>query len=258
MAFSIPDRAVPMLSTGLVALAFLVPGAARAQHPANSIGNFRAVNVSSAELRVIVDYTLAGAPDDAEVAIHATPVESGGVFDPRTVDVEELPLRRGTGSATLSISKRAEGREFTSVGVRVCMSTAERALFCKDFAHVKTWTNTGPVAGGPTPAVPRATCSISGEVSGQLRWSVPGGDHGGATMIFTMREVLLMAPGANAPRRATLQGGRYTFPHLPAGVVYRIVPSNFLAEPAERRVSCRPDTRHRGRDFRIVGPPRQG
>ena len=111
-----------------------------AQPAGNSIQNFRAVNLSDAELKVTIDYTYNGELGTSDVYIHATPEESGGVFDLRTVNYEEVTLRRGTNRVTLNIKKRPESRNFTSQSIRVCMSTLKEAILCEDFQYTKTWT----------------------------------------------------------------------------------------------------------------------
>lgn len=111
------------------------------QEPRHRIANFRAANVSTAELRVTVDYTFAGAEGDTEVTIQAHPEDSAGAFDPRLVETEEVPVRPGTQTAAMSITKRTGEPEFTSVAVSVCIATSETALLCETFPHTKTWSD---------------------------------------------------------------------------------------------------------------------
>ena len=103
------------------------------------IGNFRVVNVSSAQLRVTVDYVFLGTETTGPVSIHATPEEAGGVFDPRVVEFEEVPVQTGRQTVSLLITKRNDARDFTSVAIRVCMSTVDyrisAAFFKSDPAH---------------------------------------------------------------------------------------------------------------------------
>jgi len=243
--------------TILLLSAFGTHGTGFAQTLENRIGSFRAVDVSSEKLSVSVDYTYVGDSGQTDVSINATPEESGGVFDPRLVDFEELPLEPGTHSATMTITKRTEAVNFTTVSIRVCMSARQRAILCEDFAHVKTWTTAvAPTSPEPAPPPKTGTCSISGEVSGRLIWRIT--DDRGEPVTFTLRDVLIMAPGWSHPQRARLHNRRYTFNNLSADVSYRIFPSNFRADPRERRVACVTNIRHRGRDFRITGPPPQG
>jgi hypothetical protein len=231
--------------------------ALRLQVLRNRITNFRPAEVSSAELRVTVDYTFTGLTGE-DVTIHATPEEAGGIFDPRTVEFDEHAVEVGTHTATMTIVKRAGARDFTHVAIRVCMSTVDRALLCETFPHTKAWTAAppppAPTAPEPGPVVVE-TCSIAGEVSGRLEWQVR--DDRGQPVTFALTEMVLMADGAPT-RKASLKNRRYTFARLPAGVTYRVVPSTFRAEPPQRSVRCRGNVRYRGRDFRIIGPPPQG
>ena len=249
----------------LTLLAAMLFGSERAGHAAdqpagNSIGNFRAGSVSSAELRITVDYRFLPS-GEGTVRIHATPQQQGGVFDPRTVDVDQLLVERGAHTATMRIVKRPGGPAFTSVAIRVCMFTSGQALLCKDFTHLKTWTNKPspqppaaptPPAQPPSPAAP-GTCSISGEISGHLTWIMK--DDRGEVLRFTIKEVLLTDPGSGQTRRVPLKGRTYTFENIPAGVKYRVLPSNFRADPPQRFVTCRPNREHRQRDFHITGAP---
>jgi len=61
-----------------------------------------------------------------EITIHATPEERGGVFDPRLVDYDEIPVQQGTHTVTLTITRREGAADFLSVTVRVCISTIDR------------------------------------------------------------------------------------------------------------------------------------
>ncbi|SEM92873.1 hypothetical protein [Nitrosomonas marina] len=105
----------------------------------NAIKNLKIESVSNRELKFTVDYAYNGKSGISNVYIHAIPVERDGVFDPRTVDYVEVPLKRGVNSETLRITKRAHGRNFTSETIRVCMSTQKEAILCKDFPYIKKW-----------------------------------------------------------------------------------------------------------------------
>jgi hypothetical protein len=216
------------------------------QGPASRINQFRAVHVSSGELKVVVQYTFVG-PGNSGATIAATPQEAGGVFDPRLVDFDAEPAHTGTHTVTLRITKRPEAREFTSVAIRVCIAGAHAAIVCEDFARAKTWRTPGNQA-----TTGAGTCSIDGEISGPLTWIVATGR--GEHVTFKFSDVVLTAPGA-PPRRVPLQNRRYTIANLPAGIHYRIVPSNYRADPAARTVDCVPNRRYHGRDFRLTGPP---
>lgn len=109
------------------------------------------------------------------------------------------------------------------------------------------------VTNAPTPA---ATCSITGRLSGELQWDTK--DDRGQPVSFTLTHMYMRTPGAAQPVHARVQGREYTFASVPAGQTYTIVPGNFLSQPRERAVSCRPNTTHRGVDFTITGPPSSG
>lgn len=117
-----------------------VDNASGVQTETNSIRNIRIVNISDAELMVTVDYTYNGKSGLSDVYIHAIPEESDGIFDPRTVDYVEVPLKHGANSANLRITKRTQSRNFTSQTIRVCMSTHKEAILCEGFPYTKTWT----------------------------------------------------------------------------------------------------------------------
>lgn len=229
-----------------VALLVFLPAVADrrvlAQPPTNSIGNFRAIDVSSVELRVTVDYTYSGELGTTAALIHATPEEAGGVFDPRSVDSENLPLRVGAHTAVFVIRKRSAHGSFTSINVRVCMSKSGRGFLCKAFPHKKTW-----AAAPPSP-----TCLVSGRLSGRLVWVVR--DPKGQPLRFRLTNVLLRTNGLQ-PIRVRVTSGGYISRDVPAGRTYQVIPANFRAEPRERTIVCGPNTRHTGLDFKITGPP---
>jgi hypothetical protein len=79
-------------------------------------------------------------------------------------------------------------------------------------------------------------------------------DDRGEVLRFTIKEVLLTDPGSGQTRRVPLKGRTYTFENIPAGVKYRVLPSNFRADPPQRFVTSRPNREHRQRDFHITGP----
>lgn len=213
------------------------------QAPAISIQNFRAVNVSSGELRVTVDYTYPRAVV-GKVLIHAIPTEADGSFNPRTVDFDEVSVQSGTHTVTLGITKRSTGPVFKSVEVRVCISNSTGALLCRDFPLEKNWTN----AAGQM-------CSIFGRVIGPLDGlSYP--DHAGPPTRVFLRDIILETPDGKQ-RSALINNRSYTFSNLEAGVVYTVFPSGFQSLPARRTVECRPNSRHRA-DFRITRPTPQG
>jgi hypothetical protein len=230
--------------------------------PPNSIRNFRPVDVSSAELRVSVDYTWSSAGNEGPVFIHATPEEKDGVFDPSTVDFEKLVLRPGTHTVTLKIAKKARARVFTSLAVRVCMSTSNKALLCRDFPHEKRWTDaTAPLVELPkplpAPADPQPVqgrCSISGRLSGPLEGEVSPDHPGGSATRVRLREIFLRPVGAETPLRARIENRRYIFRNLKAGVVYEVLLVGFQSKPLwPRAVTCRASQNNRV-DFQIIGP----
>ena len=103
------------------------------------IGNFRVVNVSSAQVRVTVDYVFLGTEATGPVSIHATPEETGGVLI-LALSNSKIIVQTGRQTISLLITKRNDARDFTSVAIRVCMSTVDRAVLCRDFPHEKRWT----------------------------------------------------------------------------------------------------------------------
>jgi len=249
----------------LIAPLFLTPAVgnpdAAARQGANSIRNFRAASPSTAELRVTVDYTYAGA-NSGEITIHATPEERGGVFDPRLVDYDEIPVQQGTHTVTLTITRREGAADFLSVTVRVCISTIDRAILCQDFPHEKRWAAAAPPApppvAPPTPPPPSApgTCSIGGEVTGPLQGVISPDSPASQPIKVTLRSMVLRAKDGGQPRRVSLTNRRYVFENVRAEATYEIFPDEgFRSNPPRRTVTCQANIRYRGRDFRITGPP---
>jgi hypothetical protein len=103
------------------------------------IDGLRVIESSDAQLGVVVSYFYDGAFGAEGVLLHATPEEAGGVFDPRVVDFDEEPVIAGSKEARLTITKVPGARDFESVAVRVCMSTAEAAIVCRGFPLHKSW-----------------------------------------------------------------------------------------------------------------------
>jgi hypothetical protein len=263
-----------ILSLALAVMIFSVAthGALDAQTVAADVRNFRAVDVSSDTLTVSVEYMFRGELPPGGVMLVATPEEAGGVFDPRTVRVDERPVRPGIFTSTLTITKREGARDFTSVAVRVCLSTSDRALVCRDFPHVKQWTAavqspTSPVPAPPTrPSTPPAplpspapvpeTCSIEGTVTGHLEGTSSPDHPGGVSSRFRLRHIAA-APAHGRPVRVGLSGRRFTFRGLRAGVVYRVFPSGFSSTPRHVMVTCRTHQTHVV-SFRLLGPIGEG
>jgi hypothetical protein len=107
-----------------------------------------------------------------------------------------------------------------------------------------------------SPPTPAATCTITGRLSGKLRWDTR--DDRGQPVSFTLTHIDMTTPGAAQPVRTRVQGREYIFTNVPAGQTYKIFPGSFRSQPRERAVSCRPNTTHRGVDFEITGPPPSG
>jgi len=231
------------------------------QTPANSIRNFRAANISSAELRVTVDYTFTGGAAVEEVSIFANPEEAGGASDPRTVEVDELPVQTGSHTVTLTITKREGARDFTSVSVQVCLSTADRALLCQSFPYQKTWTaavppkpKPGEVAPVPPPPAPaQETCTISGRITGPLKGWVSPDTPGEKGYEATLKNVALAVGVGTRPVLTPIKNRTYTFKNVPAGVVYRISLEGFHSEPQYKTVSCRAGKHYPSRNFKSLG-----
>jgi hypothetical protein len=102
---------------------------------------------------------------------------------------------------------------------------------------------------------PAATCSITGRLSGRLQWDTR--DDRGQPVSFTLTHIVMtnMTTPEAAQRVARVHRRRYTFVDVPAGQTYKIFPGNFFSQPREQIVSCRPNTTHRGVDFKITGSP---
>ncbi len=244
---------VPLLLTPAVGH----PDAAALQD-ANSIRNFRATSPSTAELRVTVDYTFTG-ENSGEVTIHAAPEERGGVFNPRLVEFDEIPVQQGTHTVTLTIKRREGAADFLSVTVRVCISTTDQAILCQDFPHEKRWTAAAPPA-PPTPPPPSppapGTCSIRGEVTGPLQGVISPDSPASQPIKVTLRRMVLRAKDGGQPRRVPLTNRRYVFENVRAETTYEIFPDEgFRSDPPRRTVTCKGNIRHSGLDFRITGPP---
>jgi hypothetical protein len=255
--------------TSISCLALLLAPLLPAQ---NGIRNFRAVDVSSAELRVTVEYTLSSAGNQGDVFIHATPEEKGGVFDPRTVDFEKLRAQPGTHRVELKIVRNRQAPDFTSEAVRVCLSTNDQALLCQNFPHVKRWTSAAappaPPVNPPKPQPPpspppeaQGSCSIAGQLSGKLEGRVAPDHKGAAGTKVVLQRVAALPEGAKKPLFADIQGQgqgqRYLFTGLKAGVVYRVFLPGFRSDPQFKDISCRANRVHHA-DFKILGPKQEG
>jgi hypothetical protein len=107
-----------------------------------------------------------------------------------------------------------------------------------------------------SPPTQAATCSITGRLSGKLRWNTR--DDTGQPVSYTLTHIYMTTSEAAQPVRAPVQGREYTFSNVSAGKTYRIFPNNFRSQPRERSVSCQPNTTHRGVNFEITGPPPSG
>jgi hypothetical protein len=224
-----------------------------AQRPTADVRIISATDVSSDTLQVTVEYMYRGELLPGGVWLHATPEEEGGVFDPRTVRFDELPVRPGVFTHTLTITKRPDERDFTSVAVRVCLSTTDSALVCRDFPHRKQWAAAAPATPPPDPTPPDPptppapptpqTCSISGHVDGPLEMEL-GPDHpGGVSESIRLRHIVAARPDGTTIR-AEVQHRRFVFRSLPAGVNYRVAPGGFPSNPRSKKVICRPGIRH--------------
>jgi hypothetical protein len=243
-----------------------------AQRPSADLRIIRAVDVSSDILRVTVEYMFRGELPPGGVLLHATPQEAGNIFDPRTILFDELPVRPGVFTATLTIAKRAGARDFTSVALRVCLSTSGSAIVCEDFPHQKRWTSPAPTptpvpqppAPPPPPSPPaptpvpmppsqpvQQTCSISGIVQGRLV-KVLGPDHpGGVSESIQLQHIVATSPDGTKIR-AAIKHRHFVFTSLPAGVVYKLSTGPmFRSNPVGITVRCKTGVRHNA-DFRIL------
>lgn len=98
------------------------------------------------------------------------------------------------------------------------------------------------------------TCSISGRITGPLRFDVRD-DRGQPLSLRLTEMVMKTAAEPQRTRRAPIRKGVYVFSGLPAGVEYRVYAAGFRSEPRERSVRCLPNTAHGDEHFRITGPP---
>jgi hypothetical protein len=132
-------------------------GATNAQSAENNIRNFKLTDISSTEIEITLDYHYAGGFGTQDVFIHATPEEAGGVFHPQNVEFDEAPVQLGDNTAKLRVKKRFDSQDFTSVQIRVCMSTLTDAILCKNFPHTKRWSTTdASIPPDVSPPLPRA------------------------------------------------------------------------------------------------------
>ena len=262
-----------VLAAMLIGIASLgVQREVAAQRPPADLRFIRAVDVSSDILQVTVEYMYRGALPPDGVRLHATPQEAGGIFDPRIILFDELPVRPGVFTATLTIAKRAGARDFTSVAVRVCLSTSASVIVCQDFPHQKRWTAAAPTPtpvppppAPPTPPSPPAptpvpmpppqpvpqVCSISGFVEGRLVKDL-GPDHpGGDSESIQLQHIVATSPDGTKIR-AAIKHRRFVFTSLPAAVVYKLSTGPmFRSNPASITVRCQTGERHNA-NFRIL------
>jgi hypothetical protein len=232
-----------------------------AQRPQADLRIIRAVDVSSDTLQVTVEYMYRGELSPGGVRLWATAEEEGGVFDPKIVKWDEVPVRPGVFTHTLTITKLPDAPDFVSVAVSVCLSTMDSAIVCRNLPHRKQWTTAAPpsqpLPPAPTPVptpppqpVPQM-CSISGFVQGRLV-QVLGPDHpGGVSESIELRHIVATRPDGTKIR-ARIEHRRFVFTSLPAGVVYRLSPGAiFRSNPASITVRCMTGVRHNA-DFRIL------
>lgn len=104
---------------------------------------------------------------------------------------------------------------------------------------------------------PPATCSITGQIKGPLRWKTEDdlGQHG----VATLTHIIMKAPGVTQTMRAQIRrDGTYIFENVPAGKTYKIFPDYFRSQPEQIEVQCQPNKPNPGKNFKITGPPRSG
>ena len=75
-----------------------------AQRPQADVRIIRAVDASSDTLQVTVEYMYRDELPAGGVKLLATPEEEGGIFDPKIVQWDEVPVRRGVFTHTLTIT----------------------------------------------------------------------------------------------------------------------------------------------------------
>lgn len=104
---------------------------------------------------------------------------------------------------------------------------------------------------------PPATCSITGQITGMLRWKTE--DDRGQPGVATLTHIIMKPPGVTKTMRAQIGKDRtYIFENVPAGKTYKIFPDHFRSKPQEREVPCRPGPPITGMDFEIINPPPSG
>lgn len=110
--------------------------------PTNQINNFRAVSLSGHEMQVMVDYAYAGDHGPDEIFLHAAALQTDAWSSrvPGT-GFPEAPVRSGSGTVTINITKVPDTGAATSTRVRACMvSIRDRAaFFCETFDYTKGW-----------------------------------------------------------------------------------------------------------------------
>ena len=162
----------------------ILTGSAKAQ--GNRFYNFEALELSSSELRVTVAYTYDGQAGSNNVFIHATPEEAGRIWDPRITFVEEAPLQIGDHIVTLKIEKRPNSRDFSTVGINVCMSVFSKAFHCEVFSHDKAWSAVGEdsdPSAGAGPALRRRVEPYQPSSNDSVRFIVEGSHPTGVRQI---------------------------------------------------------------------------
>jgi hypothetical protein len=113
---------------------------------ANRIMNFRAEDVSAAELRITVDYQYAG---DLGASFISGSLRAGRASFPGPFAHEVVHIQAGSGTASFTITKfQADPASVTTDEVEVCftrgktrtpMPTPSSRMVCETFQYTKTW-----------------------------------------------------------------------------------------------------------------------
>jgi hypothetical protein len=224
--------------------------------PKIDIQNFQAKEISSAELLVSVDYYYEKF-DTSDLAILATTNGIGNIDD-------EAPLRHGNNTVSLKLRIRATSSEFTSSSIRVCISTPDSAILCKDFAYTKKWTPIADANQQPIPKsgntnestvhnLPTLSSVIAGRISGQIEYDVvtePGGKPQRMTLKYVFIEPVNKG-GLVIPVKVVHRKFRFT---TTPGKKYKIYPANFPSIPRFKIITTREMVTHFV-NFKITGQP---
>jgi hypothetical protein len=246
------------------------PFGAPPQTDPNSIGSVGARDVSPTELHIFVVYSYDGARGADHVSVTASALQGNGAAVPGLVnDITRAIARIGTGKALTVLRRESAGRPVTSTQIEVCLNhRVSGDILCKTIPHTHAWGDTTPpppptpptppsppVHPTPPQPTPSGTCTVTGDVSGPLRWVVSGNRGGHPVSITSELREMVMSSASGGRFTAQLRDRRYQFSGVPAGHTYRLGPGRFRSDPSIRTIDCRRNFTIRNADFRITGGP---